>query len=156
MGRELGVFAYRLARQRAQVAAVPLLGKMAGAVGNYNAHLAAYPAVAWDRVAADFVRELGLEWNPYVTQIESHDYIAELFGAVMRFNNVLLDFDRDMWLYVSLAYFKQQTVEGEVWQGHAPLPVCPSLSCGGGANCSGGGVASFLDWACPIPARDTP
>jgi adenylosuccinate lyase len=114
MGREMGVFAYRLARQRAQVATVPLLGKMAGAVGNYNAHMAAYPSVQWDHVAEEFVSQLGLQWNPYVTQIESHDYMAELFGAVMRFNNVLLDFDRDLWLYVSVAYFKQRAVQGEV------------------------------------------
>lgn len=114
MGREMSVFAFRLARQRAQVAAVPLLGKMAGAVGNYNAHLAAYPAVDWPAVARSFVEGLGLTWNPYVTQIESHDYMAELFGGIARFNNVLLDFDRDLWAYISLAYFKQKTKAGEV------------------------------------------
>lgn len=125
MGREMAVFAYRLARQRKQIAAVPLLGKMAGAVGNYNAHIAAYPDVDWADVAERFVTGLGLSWNPYVTQIESHDYIAELFGGVMRFNNVLLDFDRDIWAYISLAYFKQKTVAGEVGSSTMPHKVNP-------------------------------
>jgi hypothetical protein len=114
MGREMSVFAFRLGRQREQVRSVPLLGKMAGAVGNYNAHLSAYPSVDWADVAERFVTGLGLTWNPYVTQIESHDYMAELFGSVMRFNNVLLDFDRDLWGYISLGYFKQKTKAGEV------------------------------------------
>ena len=114
MGREFSVFAYRLARQRDQVRAVPLMGKMAGAVGNYNAHMAAYPAVDWPAVAQRFVESLGLTWNPYVTQIESHDYMAELFHSVARVNNILLDFDRDMWAYISLAYFKQKLKAGEV------------------------------------------
>lgn len=115
MGKEIAVFAYRLARQRSQIAAVPCLGKMAGAVGNYNAHLSAYPDLDWEALACKFVSEdLGLEWNPYVTQIESHDYMAELFGAVARFNNILLDWDRDAWGYISLGYFKQRTKAGEV------------------------------------------
>lgn len=114
LGRELAVFAYRLARQRTHIAAVPLRGKMAGAVGNYNAHMAAYPDVLWPGVAERFVVGLGLAWNPYVTQIESHDYMAELFSGFERFNNVLLDFDRDVWSYISNAYFKQKTKEGEV------------------------------------------
>lgn len=115
MGKELAVFAFRLARQRHQVAAVPLLGKMAGAVGNYNAHLSAYPDVDWPTMASKFVTDdLGLTWNPYVTQIESHDYMAELFAAVGRFNNILLDWDRDAWGYISLGYFKQRAVAGEV------------------------------------------
>lgn len=88
------------------MAAVPYLGKMAGAVGNYNAHITSYPDVNWQSVAQEFVTGLGLEFNPYVTQIEPHDYIAELFGAVMRFNNILVDFDRDVWGYISLGYFK--------------------------------------------------
>ena len=95
LGKEMAVFAYRLARARDAAKAVPLLAKMAGAVGNYNAHLSAYPEVDWAAVAAKFVRsDLGLEWNPYVTQIEPHDYMSELFGAVSRFNTVLVDFDR--------------------------------------------------------------
>ncbi len=106
MGKELAVFAYRLHRQRQQVAAVPFFGKMAGAVGNYNAHISAYPDVDWQAVAEQFVGGLGLDFNPYVTQIEPHDYIAELFGAMIRFNNVLLDFDRDVWGYISLGYFR--------------------------------------------------
>lgn len=115
MGKELAVFAYRLARQRRQVAAVPFLGKIAGAVGNYNAHLSAYPDIDWPTFASNFVsQDLGLTWNPYVTQIESHDYMAELFAAVGRFNNILLDWDRDAWGYISLGYFKQRAIAGEV------------------------------------------
>lgn len=111
MGKEMAVFAYRLRRQRDQAAAVPLIGKMAGAVGNYNAHMSAYPDVDWQSWGRKFVEGLGVEWNPYVTQIEPHDYIAELFAAVERFNNVLIDFDRDVWAYISLGYFKQRTGE---------------------------------------------
>jgi adenylosuccinate lyase len=126
VGKELAVFARRLGRQRAQVAAVPLLGKMAGAVGNYNAHLSAYPSVDWERVAETFVVDtLGLSWNDCVTQIEPHDYMAELFDAVARFNVVLLDLDRDMWGYISLGYFKQRTVAGEVGSSTMPHKVNP-------------------------------
>ena len=126
VGKELAVFARRLGRQRAQVAAVPLLGKMAGAVGNYNAHLSAYPSVGWERVAETFVVDtLGLSWNDCVTQIEPHDYMAELFDAVARFNVVLLDLDRDMWGYISLGYFKQRTVAGEVGSSTMPHKVNP-------------------------------
>ncbi|KAK9833423.1 hypothetical protein WJX81_003868 [Elliptochloris bilobata] len=125
LGKEMAIFAHRLARQRRQVAAVPLYGKMAGAVGNYNAHLAAYPGVDWQAVAQGFVAGLGLDWNPYVTQIEPHDYIAELFGALERFNTVLLDFDRDLWAYVSLGYFRQRTRAGEVGSSTMPHKVNP-------------------------------
>eukprot|EP00197_Chlamydomonas_leiostraca_P002563 CAMPEP_0202857378 /NCGR_PEP_ID=MMETSP1391-20130828/341_1 /ASSEMBLY_ACC=CAM_ASM_000867 /TAXON_ID=1034604 /ORGANISM="Chlamydomonas leiostraca, Strain SAG 11-49" /LENGTH=519 /DNA_ID=CAMNT_0049536167 /DNA_START=47 /DNA_END=1606 /DNA_ORIENTATION=+ len=125
MGKEMAVFAYRLKRQRDQAAAVPFLGKIAGAVGNYNAHLSAYPDVAWDKVAQEFVTGLGLEWNPYVTQIEPHDYIAELYHAVIRFNNILIDFDRDVWGYISLGYFKQRTIAGEVGSSTMPHKVNP-------------------------------
>lgn len=118
MGKEMAVFAYRLKRQRDQAASVPFLGKIAGAVGNYNAHLSAYPDVAWDKVAQEFVTSLGLSWNPYVTQIEPHDYIAELYHAISRFNNILIDFDRDVWGYISLGYFKQRTIAGEVGLPH--------------------------------------
>eukprot|EP00854_Cymbomonas_tetramitiformis_P027038 gene27038-33260_t len=97
MGKELANTAYRLHRQREQLAAIPFLGKIAGAVGNYNAHLSAYPEVDWQTVAHKFVRSLGLEVNPYTTQIEPHDYLAECFHAICRFNVVLLDFDRDVW-----------------------------------------------------------
>ncbi|GFH15246.1 adenylosuccinase [Haematococcus lacustris] len=125
MGKEMAVFAYRLKRQRDLAAQVPFFGKMAGAVGNYNAHLVAYPDVDWAKVAQEFVTSLGLSWNPYVTQIEPHDYIAELFHAVTRFNNILTDFDRDMWGYISLAYFKQRTVAGEVGSSTMPHKVNP-------------------------------
>jgi adenylosuccinate lyase len=126
MGKEMAVFAYRLQRQREQLAAVPLLGKIAGAVGNYNAHAAAYPDVDWAAVARAFVTNtLGLQHNPYVTQIEPHDYMAEMFGAIGRFNTVLLDFDRDVWGYVSLGYFKQRTIAGEVGSSTMPHKVNP-------------------------------
>lgn len=125
MGKEMAVFAYRLARQRAELAKVPLLGKFAGAVGNYNAHMVAYPEVDWQAVAGSFVTSLGLTWNPYVTQIESHDYLAEAFNALARFNNVLLGFDRDVWSYVSLGYFRQRTVAGEVGSSTMPHKVNP-------------------------------
>lgn len=125
MGKELAVFAYRLKRQRNQVASVKILGKMAGAVGNYNAHLSAYPEADWQQVAQEFVTSLGLDFNPYVTQIEPHDYIAELFSAIIRFNNILLDFDRDVWSYISVGYFKQKTVAGEVGSSTMPHKVNP-------------------------------
>jgi len=125
MGKEMAVFAYRLQRQRQQVAAVPILGKMAGAVGNYNAHMSAYPDVDWQEVAERFVTGLGVEFNPYVTQIEPHDYIAELFGGIIRFNNILIDFDRDLWGYISLGYFRQKTIAGEVGSSTMPHKVNP-------------------------------
>ena len=125
VGKELANFVYRLRRQREAVVTVPLLGKLNGAVGNYNAHLAAYPAVDWPRIARGFVESLGLEWNPYTAQIEPHDYIAELFDAVARFNTVLLDFNRDIWGYISLGYFKQKTVAGEVGSSTMPHKVNP-------------------------------
>ena len=125
MGKEMAIFAYRLARQRAAIASVPLYGKMAGAVGNYNAHMSAYPNVDWQDVAETFVTSLGVDWNPYVTQIEPHDYIAELFDGVARFNTILLDFDRDVWSYISLGYFKQRTIAGEVGSSTMPHKVNP-------------------------------
>jgi adenylosuccinate lyase len=125
LGKEMAVFAYRLARQRDAVAGVQLQAKMAGAVGNYNAHIAAYPTVDWPALAAKFVTSLGLTWNPYVTQIEPHDYMAELFAALSRFNTVLTDFDRDVWGYISLAYFKQRTIAGEVGSSTMPHKVNP-------------------------------
>jgi adenylosuccinate lyase len=125
LGKEMANIAYRLQRQRDQVANVPLLGKLNGAVGNYNAHLAAYPELDWEGLTARFVGQLGLSWNPYTTQIEPHDYIAELFHATTRFNTVLLDFCRDVWAYISLGYFKQKTVEGEVGSSTMPHKVNP-------------------------------
>jgi adenylosuccinate lyase len=126
LGKELANVVYRLERQIAQVAAVPLLGKINGAVGNYNAHLSAYPDIDWEANAREFIeRDLGLTWNPYTTQIEPHDYIAELFDAVARFNTILVDFDRDIWGYISLGYFKQRTVAGEIGSSTMPHKVNP-------------------------------
>ena len=125
LGKEMAVFAYRLRRARDAAAGVSLSAKMAGAVGNYNAHLAAYPGVDWAAAAAAFVDGLGLAWNPYVTQIEPHDYMADLFQAVERFNTVLVDFDRDVWGYISLGYFTQRTVAGEVGSSTMPHKVNP-------------------------------
>lgn len=126
LGKELANVVYRLERQIKQVAAVELLGKINGAVGNYNAHLSAYPQVDWEANAREFiVHDLGLAWNPYTTQIEPHDYIAELFDAIARFNTILIDFDRDVWGYISLGYFKQKTVAGEIGSSTMPHKVNP-------------------------------
>jgi adenylosuccinate lyase len=125
LGKELANVAYRLQRQRAQVAGVELFGKMNGAVGNYNAHLAAYPELDWQTKAREFVTGLGLGWNPYTTQIEPHDYMAELFHALMRFNTVLVDFNRDTWGYISLGYFRQKVKAGEVGSSTMPHKVNP-------------------------------
>lgn len=125
LGKELANVAYRLDRQRGQVAAVPLLGKINGAVGNYNAHLVAYPELDWPAFTQGFVEALGLTWNPYTTQIEPHDYMAELFHALSRFNSVLLDFCRDIWGYISLGYFRQHTVAEEVGSSTMPHKVNP-------------------------------
>ncbi|MGH0034213.1 MAG: adenylosuccinate lyase [Myxococcota bacterium] len=125
LGKEIANTAARLTRQRAQLAAVEILGKQNGAVGNYNAHLAAYPEVDWEANARSFVESLGLVWNPFTTQIEPHDGIAELFHALARFNTVLLDFDRDVWGYISLGYFRQRPVEGEVGSSTMPHKVNP-------------------------------
>lgn len=125
LGKEMANVAYRLQRQIKQVESVELMGKINGAVGNYNAHLSAYPEIDWQANAAEFVQSLGLAWNPYTTQIEPHDYIAELFDAVSRFNTILIDFDRDIWGYISLGYFKQRTVAGEVGSSTMPHKVNP-------------------------------
>jgi len=126
LGKELANVVYRLERQITQVAAVPLLSKINGAVGNYNAHLSAYPQVDWEANARAFIEgDLGLTWNPYTTQIEPHDYIAELFDAIARFNTILIDFDRDVWGYISLGYFKQKTVAGEIGSSTMPHKVNP-------------------------------
>ncbi len=126
VGKEMANVAARLQRQVNQIAAIPLLGKMNGAVGNYNAHFAAYPEVDWPSTARNFIEtQLQLVWNPYTTQIEPHDYIAELFDAIARFNTVLVDFNRDIWSYISLGYFKQKTVAGEVGSSTMPHKVNP-------------------------------
>ncbi|MDZ7781603.1 MAG: adenylosuccinate lyase [Halioglobus sp.] len=125
MGKEIAVFVRRLQRQLDQVGAIPFLGKMNGAVGNYNAHFIAYPDIDWQSGAESFVHALGLDFNPCTTQIEPHDYMAELFDATARFNTVLLDFNRDMWGYVSLGYFRQKAVAGEVGSSTMPHKVNP-------------------------------
>jgi adenylosuccinate lyase len=125
MGKEMANVAHRLSRQREQLIAVPILGKINGAVGNYNAHLASYPEIDWQAEAEKFVTSLGIGWNPYTTQIEPHDYIAEMFDCVARFNTILIDFDRDIWAYISNGYFKQRTVEGEVGSSTMPHKVNP-------------------------------
>ena len=114
LGKEMANFAHRLARARERIAAVPVLGKMNGAVGNYNAHVMAYPGFDWERFCRRFVERLGLEFNPYTTQIEPHDWLAELLDAYARANSVLLDLDRDLWGYISLGYFRQKVKAGEV------------------------------------------
>ena len=126
VGKEMANVAYRLKRQREQLVSVPMLGKINGAVGNYNAHLSAYPDLNWEKIAENFVEGvLGLSWNPYTIQIEPHDYIAEMFNALARFNTILIDFDRDVWGYISQGYFKQKTVKGEVGSSTMPHKVNP-------------------------------
>ncbi|MBB3330365.1 adenylosuccinate lyase [Halomonas campaniensis] len=125
LGKEMANVAYRLRRQLRLIEGVEILGKINGAVGNYNAHLATYPEVDWEGNARTFVEGLGLTFNPYTTQIEPHDYIAELFDAICRFNTILIDFDRDVWGYISLGYFKQKTVEGEIGSSTMPHKVNP-------------------------------
>jgi adenylosuccinate lyase len=125
LGKEMANVAARLERQIQQIENVSLLGKINGAVGNYNAHLSAYPNVDWETVAQSFVESLGLSWNPYTTQIEPHDYIAELFHAFSRFNTILIDFNRDIWAYISLGYFKQKTIAGEIGSSTMPHKVNP-------------------------------
>ena len=125
LGKELANVVARLLRQREQIVAVTLMGKINGAVGNYNAHLSAYPEIDWVLHAQTFVESLGIAWNPYTTQIEPHDYMAELFDAVARFNTVLIDFCRDIWSYISIGYFRQKTVAGEIGSSTMPHKVNP-------------------------------
>ena len=125
LGKEMANVAYRLHRQLKQFNNVELLGKINGAVGNYNAHLSAYPQIDWAKNAEHFVTSLGLTFNPYTTQIEPHDYIAELFDALRRYNTILIDFNRDVWTYISLGYFKQKLKDGEVGSSTMPHKVNP-------------------------------
>ena len=125
MGKEMANVYMRLKRQRDQIANVEILGKLNGAVGNYNAHLSAYPELDWHNISEQFVTSLGLSWNAFTTQIEPHDYIAELFDAIARFNTILLDFDRDVWGYIALGHFKQRTVAGEIGSSTMPHKVNP-------------------------------
>jgi adenylosuccinate lyase len=125
LGKEMANVAYRLERARSRIAGVGLLGKINGAVGNYNAHLAAYPAYDWEQFAKRFVESLGLEFNPYTIQIEPHDAMAELFDAFARANSVLVDLDRDIWGYISLGFFKQKLKAGEIGSSTMPHKVNP-------------------------------
>ena len=125
LGKEIANVVYRLQRARKQLVAIEILGKINGAVGNYNAHLAAYPHVDWEKFAQNFVEQLGLTFNPYTTQIEPHDTIAELFNAYARINTILLDLNRDIWGYISLGYFKQKTKTNEVGSSTMPHKVNP-------------------------------
>ena len=125
LGKEMANVAYRAKRQRKQIAQVEILGKINGAVGNYNAHLSAYPEIDWQGFAKNFVESLGLNWNPYTIQIEPHDYMAELFDAVSRFNTIIIDYCRDIWAYISIGYFKQKVIAGEVGSSTMPHKVNP-------------------------------
>jgi adenylosuccinate lyase len=124
-GKEFANVVARMLRQKKQLAAIELMGKINGAVGNYNAHMVAYPDLDWENFSKNFVESLGLSWNPYTIQIEPHDYIAEFFHVLFRFNTILLDFDRDIWGYISLGYFKQKTIAGEVGSSTMPHKVNP-------------------------------
>ncbi len=125
LGKEMANVAFRLRRQYKQLVNVPVLGKINGAVGNYNAHLVAYPDLDWQTLAQQFIEGIELEYNPYTTQIEPHDYIAEFFEVIARFNTILIDFSRDVWGYISLGYFKQLAVEGETGSSTMPHKVNP-------------------------------
>lgn len=125
VGKEFANVVARLRKQMAQFESVEILGKINGAVGNYNAHLSAYPDIDWQSHGQHFVESLGLTWNPYTTQIEPHDYIAELFHCLARFNTIIIDFDRDIWAYISRAYFKQKQIEGEIGSSTMPHKVNP-------------------------------
>lgn len=125
MGKEMANVAYRMERQYRQLNRAEILGKINGAVGNYNAHIAAYPEVDWHQFSEEFVTSLGIQWNPYTTQIEPHDYIAELFDCIARFNTILIDFDRDVWGYIALNHFKQKTIAGEIGSSTMPHKVNP-------------------------------
>ena len=125
VGKEIANVVHRLERQLAQCSEHMVMGKFNGAVGNFNAHISAYPEVDWGTLTREFVEDLGLSWSPYTTQIEPHDTLAEIFSAICRFNTVLIDFNRDMWSYISLAYFRQKTIAGEVGSSTMPHKVNP-------------------------------
>ncbi|HHF1624905.1 TPA: adenylosuccinate lyase [Haemophilus influenzae] len=125
VGKEMANVVYRLKRQFKQLQNAEILGKINGAVGNYNAHLSAYPSIDWHKFSEEFVTSLGIQWNPYTTQIEPHDYIAEFFDAVVRFNTIIIDFDRDLWGYIALNHFKQRTIAGEIGSSTMPHKVNP-------------------------------
>ena len=125
VGKEFANVTARLQRQRQQISKVDLLGKANGAVGNFNAHLSAYPELDWENFSKNFIESLGITFNPYTIQIEPHDYMAELFHSICRFNTILIDFDRDIWGYISMGFFKQKTIAGEVGSSTMPHKVNP-------------------------------
>jgi len=125
MGKEIANFYYRMQRQYIILTKIEILGKMNGSTGNYNAHLAAYPQINWHKISKDFIMSLGINWNPYTTQIEPHDYIAEFFSCISLFNTILIDFNRDMWGYISLNYFKQKLIDCEIGSSIMPHKVNP-------------------------------
>ncbi|WOL04880.1 hypothetical protein Cni_G13602 [Canna indica] len=151
LGKEMANFAVRLSERGKAFLKFRVLGKFAGAVGNYNAHKVAYPHIDWKSIAAEFVQSLGVGFNAYVTQIEPHDYIAELFNNVVQFNNILIDFDRDIWSYISLGYFKQITKAGEIGSSTMPHKVNPiDFENSEGNLCLGNAVLSALSMKLPI------
>jgi len=125
VGKELANVVYRLRRQREQLASTIIYGKANGAVGNYNAHISAYPEIDWPAFSKQFIESIGLQINPFTIQIEPHDYMAEMFDAISRFNTILIDLSRDIWAYISNAYFKQKTVAGEIGSSTMPHKVNP-------------------------------
>ena len=125
VGKEFANVVYRLQKQRDQVAAIEIIGKANGAVGNYNAHISAYPEIDWPAFSTNFIESIGLKINPFTIQIEPHDYMAEMFDAISRFNTILIDFSRDVWAYISIAYFKQKTIAGEIGSSTMPHKVNP-------------------------------
>lgn len=125
IGKEFANVAYRMERKYQQLEQIEILGKINGAVGNYNAHLSAYPDINWHLFSEQFVTSLGIKWNPFTTQIEPHDYIAELFNCIARFNTILIDFDRDIWGYIALNHLRQKTVAGEIGSSTMPHKVNP-------------------------------
>ncbi|XP_064975787.1 uncharacterized protein LOC135618653 isoform X2 [Musa acuminata AAA Group] len=151
LGKEMANFAVRLSERGKAFSKIHVLGKFAGAVGNYNAHKVAYPDINWKSITAEFVQSLGIDFNAYVTQIEPHDYIAELFNNVTQFNNILIDFDRDIWSYISLGYFKQITKAGEIGSSTMPHKVNPiDFENSEGNLCLGNAVLSALSMKLPI------
>ncbi len=125
IGKEFANVTYRLKRQLKQLLSIEILGKINGATGNYNAHMVAYPQINWHKFSEEFVTSLGLQWNPYTTQIEPHDYIAEYFDCIARFNTIMIDFNRDVWGYIALNHFKQKTIAGEIGSSTMPHKVNP-------------------------------
>ncbi|KAG6530910.1 adenylosuccinate lyase-like [Zingiber officinale] len=151
LGKEMANFAVRLSERGKAFCKIRILGKFAGAVGNYNAHKVAYPDINWKCIAAEFVQSLGVDFNAYVTQIEPHDYIAELFNNIIQFNNILTDFDRDIWSYISLGYFKQITKAGEIGSSTMPHKVNPiDFENSEGNLCLANAILSALSMKLPI------